>query len=171
MKNKKTIYFLLPVVIGIWALIGFKIFNYKNDDNNSFGTLENKNNDNNTESLNENYNLLLNYPDPFLKRKRSYRAVNSNSSVNNTSSNKTSNRKTGNNKPVAKESSWPEIEYLGRVKNDHDSRELAFIIIDKKEKLIEPGIIINDVKILAIEGKKITVEFNNEKREIFKKKS
>jgi hypothetical protein len=168
MKNKKNIYFLLPIVIGIWALIGYKVFSYKQDEGNSFDPIKNEKNIQ-QDSVIKEYSLLLNYPDPFLKRKTYRNSFKPQRNTTAISGRKPAGNKNNNIKTKqASDSKWPEIKYLGKVQNDHDERELAFVKIDNKEQMIKQGSTVNKVMIVSFDKNKVIVKFNNENREIFK---
>ena len=65
MKNKKTLWILIPLVLGIWGLILWKLLDYSSEDtSSSIVTLTYP------ESIAEDtaeYVLALNYRDPFLR--------------------------------------------------------------------------------------------------------
>ncbi len=70
MKNKKSIYILLPVALIVWGLIGYKIYAFISSkdelDSKSLNTVIQQEDEVLEDAI--EYKLLLDYPDPFFRK-------------------------------------------------------------------------------------------------------
>lgn len=67
MKNKKALYYLLPVNILVWGFAIYRIVSYGNETNSAAHTVTGKIPEVFVMPVLDTFSLLLNYPDPFLK--------------------------------------------------------------------------------------------------------
>lgn len=152
MKNKKNIYLLVPAVLLIWGIVGYKIYATLNATNDVVMV------DNNTIEFKpevikdvEKFSISANYRDPFLGKL-----------VNNA-------KKIGN--PVKKKVKpiviFPEITYNGMVSPKETDRSTLFLItIDKKQQFLSVGKQIDGVRLLKGNSKEIIIVFQNNKKTI-----
>jgi len=151
MKNKKNIYFLVPIVLFIWGFIGYKIYKV------SYPSGEVLHIENTTTVFKpkeikeaEKFTVNLNYRDPFLGKLRA----------------KKSKKKSNRTKvmPVA----FPQISYKGMLSSKKRNRSIAvfFVMINNKEQFLSIGEQIEGVKLVKGNGKEITISFKSIKKVI-----
>ena len=123
MKNKKTLYILIPAVLIIWGLIVYKIFSWSDDPGTDTLLPIAKKTLPVTDSVDKSV-IHANYPDPFLKDK-TYKASgtvpagNKVANVANSDSKKTT--VVVKTPPVAK---WPKIRYDGLIINKNSGENV-----------------------------------------------
>lgn len=152
MKNKKNIYLLVPAVLLIWGIVGYKIYATLNatndvvmDDNNAIEFKPEEIKDV------EKFSISVNYRDPFLGKL-----------VNNTK--KISNSVKKKVKPIV---IFPEITYNGMVSPKETDREALFLItINNKQQFLSVGKQIDGVRLLKGNSKEVTIAFQNNKKTI-----
>lgn len=152
MKNKKNIYLLVPAVLLIWGIVGYKIYatlNATNDvvmvDNNA---IEFK-----PEVIKdvEKFSISANYRDPFLGK-----LYNNTRKISNTVKKKV--------KPIV---IFPEITYNGMISPKETDRDALFlIIINNKQQFLSVGKQIDGVRLLKGNSKEIIIGFQNNKKTI-----
>ena len=149
-------------VLFVWGLIVFKVF--KAAQGNS-QIIHNENRDFVTDfSLGDtlNYNLNMNFKDPFLKNITKERKKD-NKEIKRT-------KNPGKPKVVKKVKKiplkWPEISYLGMVKSK--SREIGIINIGSKSQLGSEGDTIHGVLIMNINEDSVVVKYGVEIKNIHK---
>lgn len=160
MKGKKNIYFLLPLALLIWGVIGYKVWEgIKRKDiisSKPSSMLESTSN-----SKIDTFDILDNYPDPFLKygfNRKQERRPESIVSNNNSSLKKNDPR------TVNQIKTWPDIIFLGSMKNRSSKRELAFLKINGADYSLKTGEKIENIKLIAILKDSIIVEYQKVKR-------
>ena len=141
MKKIKLIRFLLPVTIVVWVFIMYKVFSVITDDNSPLPVKNNKElTPIQTELKQESFNLLLNYPDPFLTN-------NASSKRKKSQQNKSVKNKLSQNKKAIK---WPKISYLGALQNNASGIYSANLVIDGKSVILSKGNERNGVKLVNV---------------------
>ena len=160
MKNKKLIYILLPLTAIIWGMIVYRIFFDTNAQEESSLFVQNKSTQNRAVAPPDTFELLLNYPDPFLKHER---RVIPNTDVSTT-------KKEAEPKPQkpAEVVNWPAIKYGGLVRQVNQENELAIVTINGSSQLMKTGETVNDIKLIKIYNDSIIVSFQTQKRTIKK---
>lgn len=136
MKNKKSLYILLPLVIIIWGSVFWKLF---------WGTQSNVlqqpktiiNEAKGIEMRKESFELSLNYDDPFL-------------------------RASGGNKPASKNEipnlpqnvnrvvSWPKLEYHGLIKSHSTDKTVGMLNLNGKKYLVHLEDEVQGIFVVAI---------------------
>jgi len=151
MKNKKNIYFLLPVVIIVWGLLVYKIIGGLNPSAQQTKTTEAIGQFNpKTIKQTSSFTIKTDYRDPFLgtfeKKKR-----------------KIIKRK---NTPIVKKESipFPTIVYKGIVSPKGKNEKVFLIIVNGQQHLFKRSAVFNDVKLLKGNAKEITVLFQKQKQ-------
>ena len=159
MKNKKAAYLLLPIVILIWGYIGYRVIDYVEDDPISPVSHAVKVDPVIHSEVPDEFELLLNYRDPFLGdvEKPMKKA-----SLKNDQNPKVQ-------KPaIATEVPWPKIAYGGMIKSNNTGINLASINIGGSSHMLRGGEIADGVKVLFIYRDSVRVEFANSKKTIVK---
>lgn len=171
MKNKKTTYILFFLVILIWGIIGFRIYNHVHDsgtDQTPFVILPLSRAGSDTSGTKR---LKLNYNDPFLKRNVSV-AKTITMPEKKYSAQTNIRRRIGefNRKAPEKSVSWPDVSYSGLILNDKTNEELGLLQVNNESYLIRNGDIRNDIIIVKIFSDSIFVSYQDETRTILKTK-
>jgi hypothetical protein len=153
MKNKKLKYVLIPVVIVVWGLVFYKVFNYANDDI-VLPSISNQLSKSATvESQKDTFSLSLQYQDPFLKKNRIIRKESTEAQELNTNQANTPltirHSRRRRTKPTPKQK-LSEISYGGEIINANTKNVTAVIKINGKNKLLSKGDIVGDVEILKV---------------------
>ena len=166
MRNKKLTYILIPVVALLWGYIFYKIFwgvgntpNYAITHQIKTDTLENK-----QEKF--EYNLLVNYSDPFLKNnhiKKETKPKEETQQNQNTRSRRTRSRQ--NRK---KEIPWPKIKYGGVITNESSDKITILVEINESKCLVNVGDIRKEVTIKRYYPDSIVVVYKGEEKTILK---
>jgi len=160
MKNKKLIYVLIPLVLFVWGVIIYRVFNTIN--NNESPQLMNKPiaiADERKEFLNDTFSLRLNYRDPFLGKLL-----------------KTVTTAGGNKKkellktPLKTEAAivWPVIVYGGVIKNQNSNKLWGFVQINGQVNIVKEGDVINEIQVKKIMKDSIEVQFGKQKKFVYK---
>ncbi len=151
MKAKKNIYILLPLTLIVWGIVAFRFWKITSD---SIEPIQQKTIYDTTIPKQgiEKPTLLLNYNDPFLKRKRK------------------KNKKVPKKiipKKVEKVI-WPKITYKGMVKSN--SKKLIIITINNKQYVMGVGDENYGVKVVKILKEEFKLSYmNNERKFSFEK--
>ncbi len=174
MKSKKTKYILIPIVLIIWGIIIIRVINMLNPSDDYVFTPIVKT-EKRIEKKEEKFELLMNYSDPFnssttVKNSyyQSYQPVVSNNTSN--SSSKQDNLKTttkSNNKTSKNQSKKNEqnsninIQYIGMVNNSNPQTKTAYIQLNNKYYLCQPGDSIQSLIIQSFTKDKLTINRND----------
>jgi len=152
MKNKKLTYLLIPAVFLIWGLIIYRIV-VSHDPSPEIKFITEKSNQQEQENKEKNENLILDYPDPFLKSLNNY-------SPNDRQQSKiidTYQKKNGN-----KNKEHPEITYWGMIENKEKKEMTINIRIEKKDYLMKIGHEIEGIELLNIKPDSILVSYKDQ---------
>ena len=157
MKNKKTVYVLLPAVAIIWGIVIYRVFSGLHSSNENYKMNTNFNTSVNTNSsVLDTFSISANYRDPFLGRMIS---VNANSIQKN---------ETPKVEKVIQQIKWPTIIYNGMIKNQKSKKELALVQIGGKDNIMKAGETAEGIKIQKIYKDSIEVVFEKEKKAVRK---
>lgn len=161
MKNKKTSWILLPAVLLIWGIIGWKIYAATRD-NPSADVLPRSTAEVAPEKSDvpDTYRLLLDYPDPFLATSKPVATKPS-------GTNPHIPKPKISTEPVAA-AVWPEIRYAGLVKSPKDGKVVGFLTIDGTSHFVKSGDAIGSVSVKTIWKDSALVGFGKESRTIHK---
>jgi len=154
MKNKKTLYILLPVAIFIWGLIGYKIYSHFINKKEITRDVSVENNLGNKENKADTFSLINNYRDPFLDN--SYKPEKRN----------TTTKVKKNYQRII----WPEIIYSGRIINQKTKKSLVNLRINGIEKIVRPGAEQEGIFLLNAYDDSVIVKFEGETKTIIKQK-
>ncbi len=155
-KNKKSLFFLIPVTVIIWIYVGYTIFSYFHEDN-EFLEQEHKLPIVNLKKKDvTKYKLALNYPDPFLKQEIHIR---SNNQVNN---NLKSQINPITQKTTATLPKTIDIRYMGVVENKTSGAATGLISISGKSYLVKKGELVEGILIKSITSDKLEAKIGKE---------
>lgn len=162
MKGKATAKLLLPLVIAIWAMIGWKVYAAMNKDgdanNVSYHAPEIAAHG---KALPDSVVLIANYRDPFLDKvvevKRNA-AANSSAVV----------VKPKAEAPPKATASWPKLGYYGLVKRNGDAKTVGFLSVDGESHFVQSGTVIGEVKVLRMWKDSVEVVWGKERRVVGK---
>lgn len=138
MKNKKSIYILIPLVAIIWGIILWQVFSYQ--PSKSVGDLVVSIKDNTTIEDTSRYELTANYQDPFLRSRR-------------ITQNPVQKRKSNNIKPVRLNSvtvlSKPTgLVYRGVISGSNN--KIGLLEIGEEKMLISEKSTVSDYEIMQV---------------------
>jgi Tfp pilus assembly protein PilP len=159
MKKKKVIYFLLPIIVLVWAFVFYQLFGYFFSEPN-YAKEHEMVKMNIDEIKADTFSIVANYRDPFLDAKK---VVSQSSHRGNSSS--TKKKKT---LPPVADKLWPVIKYNGMIKNNDSERRVGIVSISGKEYLVKEGDVLDEVKVKKIEKDLIAVVFQKEQKTISK---
>ncbi len=166
MKNKKTLYFLIPLVVFIWGLIFYKIFAYMGDKNPD--NLDTRSFNIKSDSIIEidTFKLLANYDDPFLDKPYQLEGINEYQQ----NPDEVIKKEPVIPKKIEVKSlvPWPQVSYGGIIKNNISNKTIVIVNINGSGKIMTAGETVNGVLLKKIFKDSIIVEFNKETK-IFKK--
>ena len=154
MKNRKSLYILVPLVVVVWGLLFWKVFWSSSTSPVEVKPTRFLEKSARFDGKEEDRVLILNYQDPFLKEQRTVRDA-----VPVTSPEPLRQRL--NRVPM-----WPEIYYFGLVKNRSETGSLALLEINGRRCFVREGETVDVVKCLAIHADSIGVQLNNEQKYI-----
>lgn len=156
MSNKKTIYVLLPLVLALWGYIIYRILEQANLTvdlpNSELPQIRSKVVSNTT----DDFSLLLNYPDPFLKHFK----VEANESMENAPQDLQVNQVYVWN--------WPNITYGGCIVNK--KKIVGILQINSENLLVQEGKVYEDFKVNKIYSDSIVMKREDMKRTFRKNK-
>ena len=163
MKNRKTAYFLVPVVLAIWGMIGWKVYAAigGNNKDSSIPSVQKKVKPSASE-ISDTIELIANYRDPFLDKS----VV-----INDNSKPKIQNSKLPQVKvadPPNVSVSWPKIIYHGLIRKSGSEKTLGFLSVDGKSHFVQMGDEAGEVKVGKIWKDSVEVFFGD-KGKNFKK--
>ena len=132
MKDKRLLYVLLPAVVVIWIVIGYRLYGaMKGDDftppvTRTFTPVVDREN-------NEPYQLQLNYADPFLKKENTIFRATYKPSLPQTSSLPAVVRETAN---VSTTVNWNTLAYFGMIENAKTTHRVGIVTLNGVRKLV-----------------------------------
>ncbi|KAA9324920.1 hypothetical protein [Adhaeribacter soli] len=167
MKNKKLVYILLPLVLIIWGLIVYQVKTAIADEPEVIG-LSNEKRDGklSQEIQQQEFSLMLNYPDPFLKGEK----------VTRTASPAQANRVSSRQKPnpvlppvqLKEEIAWPNIVYNGMIVNQNSNAKIAMLTIGEQQVFLKINSIEKGIRLLRIYKDSVRVELNGQRKAIIR---
>ena len=156
MKNKKSVYILLPVVVIIWGTLLCKIFQGRGISHDLSIQTTIKRENSSEEKARENIELSYNYKDPFLKTSTKTESVTDNNSQH--------------EQPYYNAGyMWAEIEYSGIIKTNDKQNMTGLLNINGKKHLLRTGSEVDGIKVIYIHPDSIYLEFQREKRSFRRK--
>lgn len=156
MKNKKSIYILLPIVLFIWGAVVYQFFSFSSDkipddqnQNTAIKPFVIKPQDTST--------IKVNSRDPFLGKMTSSEPKSTVPSV-----------KKINKEPVVKEELiWPNVAYKGIVSDIKDKVKVYMVIINGKTFLMKKGDVEEGVKLKDGDRETVYLLFQRDLKVVF----
>jgi hypothetical protein len=156
MKNKKTAWILLPVVLGIWGMIGWKIYEATHDaGDHSSGNESDVIAALDSLPVSDTYTLILNYRDPFLGNIPEPRIQKEKPAQHN--SQKVAAVIT---QPA---SELPVLRYYGLVKESNSGKTVGFLKVNGETHFVKTGDEVSVLKVLALSVDSAVVSVGKEK--------
>lgn len=160
LKNKKALYVLIPLVLIIWGLITYRIYESLKDDTPDY-VMEPGSAEAVVEMLTpDTFSILADYRDPFLGRARAARPK----------ANPGKARKTP--KPVVKKPEpvlrWPAITYGGMIRNQKTGKLIAMVKINGEDNLMAVGNIASAVRLVHVYPDSIKVALGKAEKVVVK---
>lgn len=136
-KNKKSLYFIVPVFVIVWAIVGFRVYRLffstdKNINPAIYSRVESKDN-----KGAKRYEPTLNYPDPFLGATKK-KPVRVESIIKDAQPTQTAEV------PVA-----PSVTFIGLISTTHNSKQ-AIIKYLSKTMIVETGDSIHHYRVISV---------------------
>lgn len=165
MQQKKIITaILLLAVIGIWGYVGYNVFAGMDSDDDSTDEAFMEINEAMPIQIDAKQELLLNYPDPFLKSTNAPVVIIKRQIIK--------EKKIEKKIVPTQETStytWPAITYKGIMKNqNHPEKILGLVVVNGKECIVRKGESVNDLVVLTIDKNKVELQHEKEKRSFAK---
>lgn len=158
LKNKKALYVLVPVVLIIWGMIGYRIYKGMSDDTPDF-LVEQTNMQPIVEMLEpDTFSIIAEYRDPFLGKIRSPKPR-----VNQTKKKPVQVKKKP--EPVL---IWPSITYGGMIKNQKTNKLIAMVKINGKDNLMAVGNVVSEVRLVKVYPDSIKVALGKVEKMVVK---
>lgn len=164
MKNKKTLYLLIPLAIAIWGNIFYKIYTAMHGDEEVPVSLPNHLPSETTTELNDTFSIYPDYRDPFFgtMQRKNKSTVSSANSVSNSSI------KPGINGNTSIQLNFPKIVYGGLIKNENSKKQLALLLINGNSYTLKIGEQAEHVQLINLFKDSIEVKYNNLRKYISK---
>ena len=157
MKNKKSLYILIPLVAIVWGLIIFRIIKMTQNDAYVLPQQSKAYVKKDSIVIPKLKKLNLNYPDPFLKKE----------AISGEMQEKEFHSLFYNNpEPEKTKVEWPDIVYKGMVENG--KAMLGVVEIDKKRHLLSAQDQMEELTLIKIYTDSIIFEKKNEQKTFYK---
>lgn len=160
MKNKKLSWILLPAVLAIWGMIGWKIYAAVNGEEETFtGEPAQAELPTDTSVVPDEYTLLLDYRDPFFEKKPQPKQ-------NTAGVKKAEPVPVKNSAPVITQ--WPSVSYGGLVRQTQSGKTVGFLIVNGASHFVNAGDVAGELTVTKMWSDSIEVRFGKESRRIRK---
>lgn len=160
MKNKKLSWILLPAVLAIWGMIGWKVYAAMNGEDEVFANnVPQTSLYSDTSVVPEDYTLSLNYRDPFFEPQQKPKTVSTNVKKTETPSVQTS---------APQVTQWPSVSYGGLVRQTQSGKTVGFLIINGSSHFVNAGDVAGELTVVKMWSDSVEVKFAKESRRIRK---
>lgn len=131
MKNRKTAYIMVPVVLAIWGMIGWKVYAAMKDVQPVVKNAVDKKTDLSPSKIPNTISLIADYRDPFLDK-------NIPAKINSKNENRNSKPAIVKIPPASKvEPAWPKITYHGLIKRTNEQKMVGFLSVNGESYFIK----------------------------------
>jgi hypothetical protein len=157
MKNKKLLWILLPAVLAIWGMIGWKIYSALNESEDVAEPVENALlSATDSAVVPDSYELFLDYRDPFLgeRVKQAVAVTKTNASNTNVA------------KPLPdkeKSDPLPTLFYYGLVKETSSNKMVGFLQVNSQTYFVKQNDVIGEVKVGRIWSDSVEIYLHSKK--------
>ncbi|CAN5882891.1 hypothetical protein BH11BAC7_BH11BAC7_16740 [soil metagenome] len=165
MKNKKTAYLLVPIVLAIWGMIGWKVYAAMGgkDENNKLALIENISVSN--IEIPDTVELIANYRDPFLDDSK-FKIQDSKFRINDSKLLKV--KIPEQPKVIAV---WPVVAYYGLIRRNGDGKTVGFLNVNGVSYFVSAtagGEVAGDVRVGKLWKDSVEVFWDRERRVVGK---
>ncbi len=148
LKNKKSLYFLIPAVVGLWGLIIIRLFEFSTDENlDPIGGFDRYVDKVDQEEQIE-VQLNLNYPDPFLK---GLQPAKTRPRINNTETLGKQIKPPSEKKEELPDDLIDKFTYSGYMNSGSNNLKVGLLDFDGEVLLVSTGDVVEGFEIGAIE--------------------
>ncbi len=163
MKNKKSIYFLLPAVLAVWGYVVYQIFDFTTDNKPVVSNYNVSDGSNNIaeKTHNDTFTLLLHYRDPFSDK--SYAPKNY--SAEKPKKNMAPKPQQKTEIPPLK---WPAVQYNGKIYSNKSDKQLCIIKINGADHIVSKGEQTQDILVLDVYNDSVLLSFKGNQKTFVK---
>lgn len=159
MKNKKAVYFLLPVVLFIWSAIFYRIYTGTGSETEAGYRNTSMAGDHYELPEKKEYSLLLDYPDPF----------SAGYAVPKTTVKPKAGKEQRKKIPdVKKEQApkagydWRGVSFLGTIENSDKKKSLALLKVDGTSYMLSEGVLQDGMEVLWMSTDSVQIKIGKE---------
>lgn len=156
-RNKKTLLVTLPLALGIWGYITYKVYHALQGDEVALPAAASEIPLAALRQEQDTFTLFNNYRDPFLYGTRS-------SGVAHPNTNTTSHPRPKVKATPAPVKSWPVIVYSGIVKNQSNATALVLLRINGRLHTLKQGEMSDGVKVVSFSNNEVVLLYEKEKK-------
>lgn len=161
MKNRITAKILLPLVLAIWGLIGWKVYAAMQADESLPAETREPAMHTAADHSPDSMDLLFNYRDPFLGTVDKPEEKKQNEPL-------AASVKKQDVHPVPQTFSWPSLVYSGLVRRSADQKTVGFLSVNGQVYFVSPGEIIGEIKVQQLWKDSVLIVSGKE-RKIFRR--
>ncbi len=162
MKNKKLSWILLPVVLGIWGMIGWKVYASMNSEKAGFSSELPQTASFDTSKVPEKYQLNINYRDPFLDL-----PVANNSSVA-SKHYPDAAKKADQVKEPPPTIVPPTIQYYGLVKETTSNKTVGFLRVNGETHFVKQNDVVHGIQVEKMWADSVALRIDSKRLVILK---
>jgi hypothetical protein len=173
-NNKRSVYLLLPLVLLVWGLIGWRIWSASSDPDSEAGPLPALALRARPVTARQRPSLLLTYGDPFKPgvSRPTPSSVGPVPVVSFAPSASATNRAASLNFPAhpavpvvsAPSIAWPQVKYLGVISHAGGEAQVALLAIDNQELVIKAGKSERGVQVIKLFRDSVQLSFSGQKK-------
>jgi hypothetical protein len=165
-NNKKVLYILVPLVLGIWGLIAWKIISSMGDKNTVVFTNTGIGSALNTTDTPDTFSIVNHYRDPFRVKKT---VIAQNTTSRPQAGIQSSPLPAPKKEKIAPPTlTWPTIVYTGVFKNQSSNKQVALLVIDNKSYTVKPGETVDGVQLVKAYRDSAMLKFGKDQRMVRK---
>lgn len=158
MKDKKLSWFLLPAVIAIWGMIGWKVYAaIAGEEEAAHVPVRPTERLADTSATPAQYTLLLNYRDPFFETKPKPKPAATNPVKPGQAPVKAS-------VPAPAAAAWPVVSYGGLVRQTQSGKTVGFLVVNGTSYFVNAGDAVDELAVRSLWSDSIEVRFGKESR-------
>lgn len=167
---------MLPLTLAIWGFIGYKVYQYLNQDDDDIELAPVTTEAIKESMLPDSFVVFNNYRDPFLGDNgkelfTSERISHSSYSPGNVSVNNKNKKPKTTQAPVIPQAvvnTWPAIVYNGMITNSSTNQSMGFVSINGVMNKVKAGESVGELKVISFNQSELVVQRGKEKKVISK---
>jgi hypothetical protein len=165
-NNKKVLYILVPLVLGIWGIIAWKIISSIGDKNAVMVSNTALGASLASSDAPDTFSIVNHYRDPFRIKKM---VITGGTSIHpQTVGQSPAALSVKKEKVVIPSSAWPSIVFTGIFKNQTSKKQVALLVIDNKSYTVKPGETVEGVLLVKAYRDSVMVKFGKDERMVRK---